>query len=114
MLTEHQIGAYRYLLYWALLDFRDKCQPRRKESLNPVEWRRQYQDSRAAAVADNLALYSASDFCAFDEEWFWKEFEGMRRHFFQVDFEHYRTAFERRLGELNGNLKIVKRAENYE
>jgi hypothetical protein len=104
MLTEHQKDAYRYLLYWAMLDIRNKCQPRLKESYNPLTWRQRYRESRVAgAVADwlhNLALYSAGDFNGFDEERFWREFKGMSKRLTTVDFTHYRTTFERRLSEL--------------
>ena len=104
MLTDQQQSAYRYLLYWAMLDIRNKCQPRGKESWNPLEWRRQYRQSRAAgAVADwlhNLALYATGDLANFDEEWFWREHESVRRRFSGIDFAHYRDAYERRLKEL--------------
>ncbi len=92
-----------------MLDIRNKCQPRRKESLNPFEWHRQYRQSRAAgAVADwlhNLAIYSANGFQTFDEQWFWKEYEGLSADFPQTDFKHYRHAYERRFTELSGKQK---------
>ena len=109
MLTDQQKAAYRYLLYWAMLDIRNKCQPRLKESQNPLEWRRQYRQSRAAgAVADwlhNLALYSAGDFGNLDEPGFWREYEFMAKKFGDVDFGHYRDAYERRLTELTNAKK---------
>jgi hypothetical protein len=105
MLTDQQKGAYRYLLYWAMLDIRYMCQPRCTESLNPLEWRRQYRQSRTAgAVADwfhNLALYAAGDFSSFDEQRFWREHEGMGKRFAGIDFAHYRAAYERRLEKLS-------------
>jgi hypothetical protein len=109
MLTNEQQTAYRYLLYWAMLDTRNKCQHRCKESWNPLEWRRQYQQSRAAgAVADwlhDLALYAGNNLSGFDEQWFWREYEAMRKRFAGLDFAHYREAYERRLGELSNGKK---------
>jgi len=92
-----------------MLDIRNKCQPRSKESRNPLQWWRQYRQSRAAgAVADwlhNLALYSAGDFHTFDEQWFWREFDGMSKRFKDIDFSHYRSTYERRLKELEADQK---------
>ena len=109
-MTEDQKSAYKYLLYWAMLDIRNKCQPRGRESHNPLVWWRQYRQSRAAgAVADwlhNLALYSAEDFRTFDETWFWREFDGMSRRFADIDFSHYRSTYERRLAELQAGRKL--------
>ena len=73
--------AYRFLLYQAMLDIRALCQPRGPESWNPMEWRRQYQRSRAAgSLVDwlhNLAHYAAMDFRGFDADWFWQEYESL-------------------------------------
>jgi len=111
-MTEHQKGAYRYLLYWAMLDFRNKCQPRARESRNPLVWWRQYRQSRAAgAVADwlhNLALRAAGEFSSFDEQHFWLEFEGMSRKYSDIDFSHYRSTYDRRLAELQaGQVSVL-------
>ena len=104
-MNEHQKNAYRYLLYWAMLDIRNQCQSRGRESFSPLEWRRQYQRSRTAgAVADwlhNLASYSANDFERFDEEWFWREHSHLCARFPGGDLEHYRRAYDRRLSELS-------------
>lgn len=103
-LSEHQKGAYRHLLYWAMVDIRNKCQSRGEESNNPLEWRKQYRQSRAAgAIADwlhNLAYIAANNFLGFDEQRFWKEHEGMIRKFPDFGFKQYRSVYESRLSEL--------------
>jgi hypothetical protein len=82
-LSDSEKNAYRGLLYWAMLDIRNLCQSRGRESANPLEWRRQYKRSRlAGALADwlhNLAQHAAGDFKAFDTEWFWREYDGLCR-----------------------------------
>jgi hypothetical protein len=100
-MTEQRKNAYRYLLYWAMLDIRNKCQPRLHESWNPLVWHKQYWQSRAAGgIADwlhNLALYAANDFCGFDEDWFWREYKHLSNGSPDVDFKHYQTVFESRI-----------------
>jgi hypothetical protein len=97
-------GAYRHLLYWAMLDIRQLNQPRKPVSLNPLEWKRGYEAGRMAGIiADwlhNLAYYSARDFVGFDEVWFWKEYEGvLNRHrrlksLYVETLERYRSEFQ--------------------
>ena len=53
----------------------------------------------------NLALYSAGDFGNLDEPGFWREYEFMAKKFGNVDFGHYRDAYERRLTELTNAKK---------
>lgn len=59
-MNDQKKNAYRHLLYCALLDIRNYCQPRGAVCSNPLEWRRQYLASRCAgALADwlhNLAI----------------------------------------------------------
>jgi len=82
-LTDVEKNAYRYLLYRAMLDIRDLCQSRGPVVYNPLEWWRQYLRSRdAGRLADwlhNLANYASKDFVGFNEEWFWKEYDGVCR-----------------------------------
>jgi hypothetical protein len=84
-LSESERKAYRNLLYEAMLDVRNLCQPRGRESRNPLVWRRQYLQARVAgALADwlhNLAQYAATDFNSFDTDWFWQEYDGICRRF---------------------------------
>jgi hypothetical protein len=99
--NEHQKNAYRYLLYWAMLDIRNRCQPRGGESINPFEWHRQYRASRVAgAIADwlhNLGAFAARDFEGFDEQWFWDEHSRLCERFPDADLQHFRRAYEQRL-----------------
>src|SRR2546428_406925 len=74
-LSDGEREAYRNLLYEAMLDIRNLCQPRGRASRNPLVWHRQYRQGRVAgALADwlhNLAQYAATDFRSFDTDWFW-------------------------------------------
>ena len=101
----HRKSAYRFLLYWALLEIRGvqwiTYHPLRL--LNPFILRRELRRaSRAGALADwlhNLARFSVNDFEKFDEEMFWQDYERLaKRH---GDDWNYRGVFERRLEELS-------------
>ena len=91
-------AAYRHLLYVAMIATRDCCQPRARESRNPLAWRRQYIRSRVAGrLADwlhNLALFRSLDFVGFDEERFWREHTGVCQRDPDNGFERYREIFE--------------------
>src|SRR5688572_1735158 len=95
--------AYRFLLYWAMLDIRHVqwITYRPFRLLNPLILRRELRRaSRAGAIADwmhNLAVYSAHDFDGFNEQWFWEEYEGLAGRVPEV--AAYRTIFERRICE---------------
>ena len=82
-LTEHEKAAYRYLLYQAMLDIRILCQPRL--SWNPLDWRRQYWNSRVAGkIASwqhNLAQYSACDFDGFNTQEYWDGYDRLCSRF---------------------------------
>jgi hypothetical protein len=90
-------NAYRHLLYVAMLDIRLYCQSRGQFSWNPLEWYRQYRQSRVAGVlADwlhNLADYSSQEFNGFDEQRFWEEHTGLCNRF-SGKLEHYRKIFD--------------------
>jgi hypothetical protein len=84
-LSENEKKAYRSLLYEAMLDIRNLCQPRGHESSNPFVWRRQYRQGRVAgALADwlhNLAQHAATEFSRFDTDWFWQEYDCVCKQF---------------------------------
>jgi hypothetical protein len=99
-MDEQRKRAYRYLLYWAMLDIRSLqwIGWRGWRSWNPFHWRWELRRvRRSGAVADwlhNLALYSSFDFQGFDEERFWRDFERFRALFTDGGLEEYRTVFE--------------------
>jgi hypothetical protein len=108
-LSESERIAYRSLLYDAMLDIRNLCQPRGRESWNPLVWRRLYLQGRVAgAIADwlhNLAQYAATDFSSFDTDWFWCEYDAICKQFStQVGagkWMDYRNRFETYLAKQN-------------
>ncbi len=73
--------AYRYMLYWAMLDIRQLSNLlyRPVELLNPLKWRSSIRQAhRVVAVADwlqNLAFFSAHEFRDFEEDWFWRHYQ---------------------------------------
>jgi hypothetical protein len=96
---ERKKQAYRYLLYWAMLEIRGLawlC-----GGWNPFGWRRARRRVRCAgAIADwlhNLALYSSVDFRGFNEEWFWRDFESIRSDYPEFGLERYRNLFDERI-----------------
>jgi hypothetical protein len=112
LLSKNEQQAYRKLLYFAMLDIRNLCQPRGSESNNPIVWRRQYRLARVAgALADwlhNLAQIAATDFNAFDSNWFWQEYHGLCRRFDSDigpgKWIDYGKLYEDCLAELNAQL----------
>ena len=107
-LSENERVAYRSLLYDAMLDVRNLCQPRGSKSNNPLVWRRLYLQGRlAGALADwlhNLAQHAAQDFFSFDTDWFWSEYDGLVHQFGEHlgpgKWMDYRDRFQRRLEEV--------------
>jgi hypothetical protein len=108
-LSDHERKAYRNLLYEAMLDIRNLCQPRGRASRNPFVWRRQYRQGRAAgALADwlhNLAQYAATDFRSFDTDWFWHEYAGVCQDYPDLigpgEWMDYRDRYEKHLAKQN-------------
>jgi hypothetical protein len=100
-MDETRQAAYRHLLYVAMIETRNYCQPRASVSYNPLVWYRQYRQSRiAGAVADwlhNLANGSSHLHRGFPEDEFWKEHAGVCRRFPQAGLERYRELFDRYL-----------------
>jgi hypothetical protein len=106
-LNEHERTAYRRLLYDAMLDIRNLCQPRLRVSWSPLVWRRLYLQGRiAGALGDwlhNLADYASHDFFSFDTDWFWHEYDGVSRefpdHVGPGKWMDYRTRYARHLAD---------------
>ena len=96
--------AYRYLLYWAMLDIRGIAWYR-------FQWWRPWglishlrRVRRAGNIADamhNLAQYASLDFERFDESTFWDALDYARSQSSLVDPLRYRKLFDDRLAELN-------------
>lgn len=101
-MDERRKQAYRYLLYWAMLDIRPiMWLPRRWLRLfSPMFWAKDMRRiARAGTIAEsmhNLALFSSLDFIRFDEERFWQDFQRLSGH---DDLSLYRSVFEQRLQE---------------
>jgi hypothetical protein len=102
---EKRKNAYRYLLYWAMLDIRPlswSCWGW-FQAWNPFYWRREGRRIRCAgAIANwlhNLALFSSLNFERFDEERFWQDFDSLRSRYPEFGLERYRDRFEQRLSE---------------
>jgi hypothetical protein len=102
-MDEQRKHAYRWLLYWAMLDIRPlRWAGRRwRHRLNPLCW---WSSSRRVRVAGdiaewlhNLALFSAIDFARFDEARFWRDYQWLLDHNPGAGLERYHTEFERRV-----------------
>ena len=99
-------AAYRYLLYWAMLDIRPIAWARwgMLRMLNPWHWKAEsLRIRRAGAIADwlhNLAMFSALDFEGFNEEWFWRELEDRHMRNPEYGLMIYKGRFDRHLAEL--------------
>ena len=102
-MDERRKHAYRYLLYWAMLEIRllGGLGWGWLRAWNPFYWRQQGRRIRCAgAIADwlhNLALFSALNFQGFNEEWFWRELESFRALYPEFRLERYRTLFDQRV-----------------
>jgi hypothetical protein len=102
---EQRKHAYRYLLYWAMLDIRPLgwlCWGWFR-AWNPFYWIREGRRIRCSgAIADwlhNLALFSSLNFERFNEDWFWRDFESLKSRYPECGLERYRNLFEQRLSE---------------
>lgn len=93
-------NAYRLLLYHALLDIRGLAWIawKRSEQWSLLFWLKSLPEIRAkGALADwlhNLAHFAAHDFADFNEEWFWKEYEGMKGRHGKFWYRDYRKSFD--------------------
>ncbi|QDT10235.1 hypothetical protein [Planctomycetes bacterium K23_9] len=98
--------AYRYLLYWAMLDIRGIAWHR-------FQWWRPFRFiahlrhvRRAGNIADamhNLAQHAALDFDRFDEATFWDALDYAHSQSPLVDPSRYRQLFDDRLAELSNS-----------
>ena len=87
-MDQNRKDAYRYLLYWSMLDIRQL--QREKPS---------YSKEAMATLADwlhNLAYFSCIGFEGFNEEWFWSESNYMSTHYPQIH-KRYKELFTARL-----------------
>lgn len=104
-MDEHRKNAYRFLLYWALLDIRTIAWSQ-AAWWNPFAAARALRRARLAGhLADrmhNLGLFAAIEFERFDEDWFWRDLERLEEPFAEFDSQLYRRVFEDRLSELQG------------
>ena len=95
-------NAYRYLLYWAMLDIRQIAWLRPRW-WNPFSVAKELRRARlAGSIADcmhNLAMFAAYDFDRFEEDWFWPELEDLQKRYPDFDSARYRNRFESRLSE---------------
>ena len=100
-MDERRKNAYRYLLYWAMLDIRPIAWLRLR---NPLRWPGEFRRVRhAGALADwlhNLALFASLDFVRFDEEWFWKDGRSLEARYPGLDLARYQRIFEERVTEV--------------
>jgi hypothetical protein len=102
-MDEPRKHAYRWLLYWAMLDIRPLLWIGGgwRQRWNPWCWWSCSRQVRCAgAIADwlhNLALSSALDFAQFDEEWFWRDYQWMLDNHPGCGLERYRMVFEERM-----------------
>ena len=101
-MDQHRINAYRYLLYWAMLEIRPlRCQPYGASWFNPLPWLRHIRRVRElgelAEWLHNMADFSRRDFIDFDEQRFWNEFNQLRTT--HPALAYYRSLFENALTE---------------
>ena len=99
-MDEHKKYAYRYLLYWAMLDIRPlRWPPRGMRRISPFFWARHIRDIRQrgqiAEWLHNMADFSCRDFADFDEQRFWSEYE--RLILACPGFSYYRSIFQNAL-----------------
>jgi hypothetical protein len=97
-MDQHRKYAYRYILYWAMVEIRSI---RWLPWLNPFFWRRNIRRVRAlgelAEWLHNMAAFACRDFSGFDEQRFWNEFEYFCSKY--PELKHYRSLFDNALTE---------------
>ena len=91
-------NAYRFLLYSAMLDIRQIARMRLRwwNSISVAGGgvRRTRLAGHIADCIHNLALFAAYDFERFDEDWFWRELEGLQKRYPESDPAHCQNRFE--------------------
>ena len=96
-MDETRKGAYRRLLYYAMLDVRAACMyfdlpDSTCDSIIDVR--------RAGMLAHwlhNLASFSSRDFEDFDETWFWRDFRDYSAQHPEYHRDKYKELFEKEL-----------------
>jgi hypothetical protein len=103
---ENRMSAYRFVLYWAMLDIRRAAwwKIRWSQLWRPSYWKNEIRRIRySGELADwlhNLALFSSINFERFDEEYFWSECDRYEKRYPEYQLSRYRQIFEQRLQEL--------------
>ena len=109
-MNDYRKSAYRYLLYWAMLDICGVAWIR-FSLWNPLSWMAEVrQIRRAGAIADwrhNLALFASIDFANFDEDRFCSDLEHVKRWDANFTGYNYRDVFQKRLSELEGEANLT-------
>ena len=101
-MDQHRKYAYRFLLYWAMLDIRlNRWGPRGICCVNPFFWKKHIREIRQrgqiAEWLHNMAAFSCRDFKGFNEQRFWSEYD--RLIVSCPSFKYYRSIFENALIE---------------
>ena len=105
-MDEQRQNAYRFLLYWAMVEIRPLQYFLRWNwwDLNPLHWRHQLQRvAMAGALAEwlhNMARFAGYEFERFDEQRFWQDYKRLCDRYPDGGFERYQDLFGRRLVEL--------------
>ena len=104
-MDEQRKNAYRYLLYWAMLNLRMLAwsAPRWWQWFNPFVWRRQSRVlGYVGELADwmhNMASSASADFKGFNEAWFWEDLEVLQQRYPEFHPTRYRGRFDERIAE---------------
>lgn len=110
-MDEGKKAAYRFLLYWALINIRQLDAPYVSwfRWSNPCYWWRQSRRIRfLGALANclhNLALFSSIDFQHFDEERFWLDFRRLQERYPEFDMSHLEWFYNYRLAEMEQKVR---------
>ena len=103
-MDEARKRAYRYMLYYAMLNIRMNipCGPYSRRYMHwwsPAFWyrvlRRHRYNMALADALHNLAQFSADDFRDFDESMFWKGYERFHRRFGDKWGMNLRSIFDK-------------------
>jgi hypothetical protein len=102
--------AYRVLLYHAMLDLRAHVPTWPGGPLrwwNPLFVRRAvtrlWYTQRVAEWLHNLAFFAAEDFRGFKEDWFWREYDGLRSKVPGERVDFYRSVFDNAASDTGGS-----------
>lgn len=94
----HRKKAYRFLLYWAMLQIRPIQWHRR---WSPLRWKHNRNAVRKAGLIanwlHNLAFFSTLEFDGFEEERFWRDYDWFVEHHPDCGITEYKKVFDREL-----------------